>query len=119
MSFLKQDFLFFYLDKIVPVTFNTLENNKTELLPLNKPLSLQTRIEPEWTQESLIEDWKEQGEDEPLELVCRRTEPTGELGGSLTTQGFVVMLTSSLVLVSCSHQPRHMLVFSSLVSFNV
>jgi len=40
------------------------------------PLQDETRIEPEWTQESLIEDWKEQGEDEPLELVCRRTEPT-------------------------------------------
>ena len=87
MSFLKQDFLVlvFYLDKIVPVTFNTFENNKTELLPLNKSLSLQTRIEPEWTQESLIEDWKEQGEDEPLELVCRRTEPEGEIDCLHTT----------------------------------
>ena len=87
MSFFKQDFLvlYFYLDEIVPVTFNTFENNKTELLPLNKPLSLQTRIEPEWTQESLIEDWKEQGEDEPLELVCRRPEPAGEIDCLLTT----------------------------------
>ena len=40
--------------------------------------SVQTRIGTEWTQESLYDDWKAQGEDEPLELVCRRSEPAGE-----------------------------------------
>jgi len=39
------------------------------------PLQDETRIGTEWTQESLYDDWKAQGEDEPLELVCRRSEP--------------------------------------------
>ena len=35
------------------------------------------------TQDSLYDDWKVQGEDEPLELVCRRSQPAGEDTGSL------------------------------------
>ena len=69
---------------------------------------MQTRNEPEWSRESLIEDWKEQGEDEPLELVCRRPEPAGEIDCLLTAGlaepalGFVVdMLNARTVRDTC------------------
>ena len=80
MSFLKQDWLVlqtvFFLNKAN--FWDLLQQQEKYLSPNWCFNSVQTRIGTEWTQESLYDDWKAQGEDEPLELVCRRSEPAGE-----------------------------------------